>query len=59
MGGLADNYSKLTSDDVDKLVGNGSLPTAVVLQLQRGNHVTRILLRAIHGVATRNHKRLK
>jgi hypothetical protein len=52
------DYPKLTSDDVDKLIGNGSLPTAIVLHLQRRNHITRILLCVIHGITTRNDKQL-
>ena len=56
---LVREYPKLTSDDVDKFIGNGSLPAAIVLHLQRGNHVTRILLRVIHGITTEHGKRSK
>ena len=42
-----------TSDDVDELVGDGSLATTVVLHLQRGDHVAGILGRVVHGVTTR------
>jgi hypothetical protein len=54
---LVRDHSKRTGDNVDKLVGNSSLPAAIVLHLQRGDHVARIFLRAIHSIATENHKR--
>ena len=47
------------SDDVDKFVGNRSLPAAVVLHLQQGNHVTHILLCIIHGIAAKHSKWLQ
>jgi hypothetical protein len=56
---LVRDHSKRTSDNIDKLVGNSSLPATIVLHLQRGDHVTRILLRAIHSIATETHKRSK
>ena len=41
-----------TSDNVDELVRDGGLATTVVLQRQTVDHVTSVLRRVVHGVAT-------
>lgn len=46
-----------TRDNVDKLVGNDSLATTVVLQLQRANHVVGVTRSIVHGRTTSRHLR--
>lgn len=42
-----------TSDNVDKIVGNGSLSTTVVKHVERRDHVTCVLGSVVHGVTLR------
>ena len=41
-----------TSDDVDQLIGNGSLSATIVLHCESVNHVRCILRGIVHGIAT-------
>ena len=44
--------STSTGNDIDELVGDRSLTSTVVLELQTVDHVTSVLGRVVHSIAT-------
>jgi len=50
---LGPKWRRRTGDDIDQLIGDGSLATPIVLHLEGANHVLCVLGGVVHCVAAR------